>query len=140
MLGKSASSLALRRQPDLASRLAHGQLLAVRTSSIDAPGLAIVQRIRIEADGEMSIAVRPIRGEARGAAVRGAGNIGQKYERALVLDADAQRGTPASLIVASGLFAPGARVEIHSGRAGMVRVGQYIESGFDFDRLAFDAL
>ena len=138
LVARSGSSLALRRKPDLTARIAHGQLAAVRTSSIDAPSLVLVQRIRIEADGEMSVGVRVIRGEVRGAAVRAAGSAAQKYERALIVEADPQRGTPASLITASGLLVPGARMELHTSRTETVRIGEPVERGFDFDRMAYE--
>jgi hypothetical protein len=93
LVARTGSSLALRRKPDITARIAHGQLAAVRTSSIDAPSLVLVQRIRIEADGEMSVGVRVIRGgEVRGAAIRAAGSAAQKYERALIVEADRHAG------------------------------------------------
>lgn len=139
LLVRTGATLVLRRKPDLTSRIAHGQLVAVRTSSIDAPSLALVQRIRMEADGEMSVTLRAIRGEVRGAAIRQAGDTTQKYERALLVDADPERGTPASIIVPSGLLAPGRRFEIHTSRSETVRIGDPVERGFDFDRMAYEA-
>jgi len=130
--------LNLRRKPDLESPIAHGQLIAMRTSSINPPTLAVVQRLQQEADGAICVGVRAIRGEARGVAVRTAGDNAQKYERALLIEADSERNVPASLIVATGRFTRGARVETFTARAETVTIGEALERGFDFDRLAFE--
>jgi hypothetical protein len=130
--------LNMRRKPGLESRIAYGQLIAMRTSSIDPPTLAVVQRLQQDADGTTCVGLRAIRGEVRGVAVRAAGDNTQKYERALLIEADAQRNVPASVIVAAGRFDRAAKVEIFSARAETCIVGEAVERGFDFDRLAFE--
>jgi hypothetical protein len=137
MLSQSSAGISLRRKGDLPSRLAHGQLVALRTNSIDPPSLGVIQRLKIDANGEALIGVRPVRGEMRGVALRPAGDATQKYERALLIEADATRATPATLLVEAGRFAPGARIEMHTARAESITLGAYVERGFDFDRLAF---
>jgi hypothetical protein len=134
----AAGMINLRRKPDLESRIAHGQLIALRTSSIDPPLLAVVQRLQADANGELNIGVRTLRGESRGAGVRPAGDTAAKYERAFLLEADAGRNVPASLIVPAGRFAPRARIEVSTGRVETVTLGEPIERGFDFDRVAFE--
>ena len=137
VLSQNASAIALRRKCDLSSRLAYGQLVALRTTSIDPPSLGVIQRLRIDASGEAHIGVRPVRGEMRGVALRPAGDATQKYERALLIEADAARAAPATLLIEAGRFAPGTRIEMHTARAETITVGAYVERGFDFDRLAF---
>jgi hypothetical protein len=137
VLSQNASGISLRRKGDLPSRLAYGQLVALRTTSIDPPSLGVIQRLKIDASGEAHIGVRPVRGEMRGVALRPAGDATQKYERALLIEADATRATPATLLVEAGRFAPGARIEMHTARAESITLGAYVERGFDFDRLAF---
>lgn len=132
IVSQNGSGLAMRRKADCSSRLALGQLMAMRTSSIGPPGLGIVQRIKIDAAGAAQIGVRPIRGEARGVALRHAGDAAQKYERALLIEADA---APA-LLIEAGRFAPGARVEMYTSRGETIAIGAYVERGFDFDRVA----
>ena len=133
----AAGMLNLQRKADLQTRIAHGQLIALRTSSVSPPLLAVVQRLQADASGEMQIGARAIRGEARGVAVRAAGDTVAKYERALLLEADAERSVPASLILPAGRLRPGARIELHSGRAETVLVGEAIDRGFDFERIAY---
>ncbi|MGH8635573.1 MAG: hypothetical protein ACREUZ_00400 [Burkholderiales bacterium] len=137
VLSRNASGLAVRRKADLTSRLAHGQLVALRTTSIDPPSLGVIQRLKIDAAGETHIGIRLVRGEVRGVALRPAGDATQKYERALLIEPDAQRAAPATLLVEAGRFAPGARGEMHTARAETITLGAYVERGFDFDRLAF---
>ncbi|MCC6535619.1 MAG: hypothetical protein IT531_23965 [Burkholderiales bacterium] len=127
--------LGMCRKPDLQSSIAHGQLIAIRQSSAADPALAAVQRLRLEADGSLAIGLRVIRGETRGVAVRA--DSSQKYERALAVAADAQLKLPPSLIVARERFATGAIIELHANRGESVRLGNLIERGFDFDRIAY---
>ena len=136
LLTQSASGLVMRRRADLLSRIAYGQLVAMRTSSIDPPSLGVVQRLKVDANGEAHIGVRLLRGEVRGVALRAAADTSQKYERALLIEADAQRATAATLLVEAGRFGPGTRVEMHTSRAQTVTLGAYVERGFDFDRVA----
>jgi hypothetical protein len=133
----TAGALTLHRKPDLQTRIAHGQLIALRTSSVSPPLLAVVQRLQADANGELNVGARAIRGEVRGVAVRPAGDTAAKYERALVLEADPERNVPASLIVPAGRARPGARIELHNGRAETVVVGEAIDRGFDFERVAY---
>jgi hypothetical protein len=137
VLSQNASGIALRRKADLPSRLAYGQLVALRTTSIDPPSLGVIQRLKFDASGEAHIGVRPVRGEMRGVALRPAGDVTQKYERALLIEADAARAAPATLLVEAGRFASGARIEMHTARAETITLGACVERGFDFDRLAF---
>lgn len=137
LMSQNATGLTMRRKADLPARIAYGQLVAMRTSSIDPPRLGVVQRLKVDASGETHIGMRLVRGEARGVALRATGDPGQKYERALLIEADAQRAIPATLVIEPGRFAPGSRVEMHTSRAEQVTIGAYVERGFDFDRVAF---
>jgi hypothetical protein len=131
--------LGLCRKPDLETRLAHGQLVAMRTSSIDAPTLGIVQRLKLEQDGTLSIGVRVLRGEARGTAVRPKGDASLKYERALLVAADDERQTPAFLVVPHGKHVPGSMLEMFGNRAEVLMVTEVLDRSPDHDRLAFEA-
>jgi len=136
----SSGSLGMCRKPDLSSRIGHGQLVAIRTSSTHQPMLGTVQRLRTEADGALSAGVRLIRADARGVAVRAPNTPSTQYERALILDSDEDRKLPATLIVPPGQFLPGAVIEMYASRAEQVRLGAIIERGFDFERLVFERL
>jgi hypothetical protein len=138
IVNESASGLlGLRRKADLASRIAHGQLVALRTSSIDPPTLGVVQRLRGEVDGSMYLGLRLFKQEARGVAIRTAGDPSQKYERALLLDVGAEGRDTCSLIVAPGRFGPGARAELYTNRAEPIRIEKMLEGSCDFERVTF---
>jgi hypothetical protein len=138
IVNESASGLlGLRRKGDLASRIAHGQLVALRTSSIDPPTLGVVQRLRVEVDGSLHLALRLFKQEARGVAVRTAGDPSQKYERALLLETGPEGGDKCSLIVAAGRFRPGARAELYTNRAEPIRIEKTLEASCDFERVTF---
>ncbi len=136
----SSGSLGMCRKPDLSSRIGHGQLVAIRTSSGSPPMLGTVQRLRTEADGSLSAGVRLIRADARGVAVRAPTTPSTQYERALVLESDEDRKLPATLVLPAGQFPPGAVIEMYANRAEQVRLGAIIERGFDFERLVFERL
>ena len=125
------------RNPDLESRIEHGQLIAMRTSSMEPPLLALVQRLRIESDGRLGIGVRTIRSEVRGAAVRPLGDPSVRYERALVIEADSERDVPAYLILPPGLFAAGSTIELYAGHAEKVVLTAMLDQGMDHDRATY---
>jgi hypothetical protein len=127
----------MMRKPDLESRIHHGQLIAMRTTSMEPPALATVQRIRIEHNGALNIGVRMIRSEARGAAVRSARDSTAKYERALIVEADAERGVPSYLILPPGRFAPGEAIELHTGRAEKLVIAAMLDQSVDHDRATY---
>jgi len=129
--------LGLARRPGLETRLAHGQLVALRTSSTAPPVVGTIQRLRFEDDASLAVAVRIVAGEVRAAAVRPVGAVAQKFERALVVCADETHGQPASLIVEPGRFRPGTTAEVHITRNETVRIESVMESGVNFERLAF---
>jgi len=125
------------RKPDLDSRIEHGQLIAMRTSSMEPPVLALVQRLRIESDGRLGIGVRVIRSDVRGAAVRPVGDPSAKYERALVVEADSERDVPAYVILPPGRFAAGSMIELHVGRAEKIVITAMLDQGMDHDRATY---
>jgi hypothetical protein len=138
IVNESASGLlGLRRKADLASRIAHGQLVALRTTSIDPPVLGVVQRVRAEVDGSTHLALRLIKHEARGVAIRIEGDALQKYERALLLAAGPDGRDTGSLIVEPGRFPPGAKAELYTNRAEPIRIGTTLEASADFERVTF---
>ena len=138
IINQSASGVqSMMRKPDLESRIHHGQLIALRASTMEPPALAAVQRIRIDNDGALIIGVRMVRGAPRGAAVRSAHDTTAKYERALIVDADAERDAPAYLILPPNRFAAGETIELHTGRAEKVTITSVLEKNIDHDRATY---
>jgi hypothetical protein len=73
------------------------------------------------------------RGESRGAAVRACGDSTVKYERALIVDADQERDTPAYLILPTGRYALASTLELHAGRAEKVVLSSMLDQSADHD-------
>lgn len=136
----STGSLGMERNPGLQSRISHGQLMAVRTSSASPPKLGTVQRIVVESNGALVVGIRLIPTEARGVAVRLASETTGKFERALLIGADPERHLPESLIVPRNQFRPGTILDMHDNRAEKLQLGEVLEHGFDFDRMACERL
>jgi hypothetical protein len=129
--------LPARRKANLEARVGHGQLVALRTSSIDPPTLGVVHRLRVDIDGTVYLGLRMFRQEARGVAIRPAGNSSQKYERALVLDAGSEGKEPPSLLVAPGRFRAGDRPELYTNLGEAICIDKVVESSADFERVTF---
>lgn len=136
----STGSLGMQRKPGMPSRISHGQLMAVRTSSATPPRLGTVQRLVTESDGSLSAGIRLIPTEARGIAIRPASDPTAKFERGLLLPSDTERNLPESLIVPRGQFKPGTILEMHETRTEKVQLGEVLERGFEFDRMACERL
>lgn len=136
----SAGSLGMQRKPGLQSRISHGQLIAVRTSSAMPPRLGTVQRLVSGSDGSLVAGIRLIPGEARGVAIRPASSTTAPFERALALAPDPERQLPETLIVPRGRFKPGTLLEMHESRTEKVQIGEVLEHGFEFDRMACERI
>lgn len=136
----SAGSMGMRRTPDLQTRIGHGQLVAVRTSSATPPMLGTVQRLRAENDGALTAGIRLVSSDVRGVAVRLPTSPTPAFERALLIAADAARKLPESLIVPHGKYEPGTIVEVHDTRTEKVQLGEFLERGFEYERLACERL
>lgn len=136
----ASGSLAMMRKPGLQSRISHGQLVAVRTSSAAPPLLGAVQRLLAESDGTLLAGIRIVSSEVRGVALRPAADPAVKFERALLLAADAAKGVPQSLIVPRGQYVVGMIVEMHDTRTEKVQLGEVLERGHDFERIACERL
>jgi hypothetical protein len=136
----SGGSLGMRRGPDLQSRIAFGQLVAVRTSSALPPMLGVVQRMRMESDGTLGAGVRVIADAARGVAVRRIAAPAPDFERALLLPVDEGRRLPESIVAPLGRFQPGTVLELHDKRTDKILLGQVVERGSGFERLTCERL
>jgi len=136
----SAGSLGMQRKPGLQSRISHGQLIAVRTSSAMPPRLGTVQRLLTESDGSLVAGIRLMPAEARGVAIRKSADANAKFERALLLAPDSDRSLKETLIVPRGQYQPGTILEMHESRTEKAQIGEVLERGFEFDRMACERL
>jgi len=130
--------LGMNRKPDLQTRVGQGQLVAMRVSSTQPPMLGVVQRLREEVDGSLTIGVRTTPVEVVAASVRSPGNPKEKFHRALLVTADAERGQPETLLVPPGTFRSGAALELATQRTQTVRMTALVDVGANFERVTFD--
>lgn len=132
----TGGSLGMLRKPDFQTRIGHGQLVAVRTSSAMPPMLGVIQRLRVESDGTLNAGMRLVATEARGVAVRIPSSPTLQFERALLLPGNDERKAPESIIVPIGRYLPGTILELHDKRTEKVQLGEVLERGFEFERFA----
>lgn len=99
--------------------------------------VGIVRRLKMEHDGTMHIGVRLIPGEARGVAVRPIGDASQKYQRALLIAEDTERGTPPTLVLPPGIVKPGVTLEVFTNRAEPVTIADVVGQGATHEQVTF---
>ena len=124
------------REPQGPGRVSHNQIVAVRHGTPGEFRLGIVQWVRTEPSGELRCGIRLFPGTPQAVAVRPADvkRSGNRYERALLLAADAATATPATLILPPGWFEVGAFIEIVTDRHQVATMLTLLEKGSDFDR------
>ncbi len=79
--------------------------------------------------GSRAVVVRP-------AALNGASSV-NGYERGLLLPEQPAPSTPATLILPTGWYQPGRRVELRGGQKQVAKLGDLLEKGSDFERCTF---
>ena len=130
--------LCMLRETDTRMRISHNQLVAVRRSTSNTFFLGVVQWLRVEEKGELSVGVRLLPGLARAVAARpvnfSAPSLVHGYERALLLPEMAIPSAPATVILPSGWYQPGRIVEIAGEQKQVARLVNILEKGSDFDR------
>jgi hypothetical protein len=134
--------ISVARGPECDTRIRHHQLVAIKRRSATGFQLAVVQWLKLEGNGELSIGLRLLPGlphvtplrdtdpDARG----DAGSIG------VLLPAVPEMRTPATVVLAPGVFSPGKLLELTSGTARTVRLLRLAERGSDFERAVFETL
>jgi hypothetical protein len=124
------------RDPQGPGRVSHNQIVAIRRGAPAEFRLGIVQWLRTGPDGALSCGVRLFPGKPRAVASRPADvkRSGNRYERALLLEADATTGTPAALILPPGWFEIGNFIEVITDRHQIATMLTLLEKGSDFDR------
>jgi hypothetical protein len=121
-------------------RLAHGQLVGVRPADGKQFMLAQVRWLMAADNGDLHIGVKLIPGLPTPLAVRPTGlNVQQEsWMPALALGAAPALNSPASLVLASGLYKPKRVIEIHAEASPRVRLTEVLERGTDFERVAYE--
>jgi len=121
-------------------RLAHGQLVGMRPADGTQFMLAQVRWLMAADNGDLHAGVKLIPGLPSALAVRPTGlNVQQEsWAPALALGAVPALNSPASLVLASGLYKPKRVIELHAEKASRVRLTEVLERGADFERVAYE--
>ncbi|MDR2451196.1 MAG: hypothetical protein LBE85_05355 [Candidatus Accumulibacter sp.] len=139
MVDQSANGFRLIRKVG-GRKVAHGQLIALRPRDSDRFLLAQTTWLMQENRGGLTVGIRALPGLPAAVSARQvdtADGPGQLYQRAFLLSAlgaDAKQ----SLVLPAGWFRPGRVVEVFTDDAWQVRLTTVLDSGPDFERVAFD--
>jgi hypothetical protein len=140
--------LALCREPDLRTRIGHGELLGLMQRSDQPIELVTVVRLMRAGSGELEVGVRRIAGVPEPVAVRLAGttrpipgmaldSIG-KYERALLLPAMPDRPLPARLVLQPGWYQAGCPLDLYVKDRASVRLRDLVDKGPNYEMATFE--
>jgi hypothetical protein len=138
---QSAQGLRLLRPASQGGkRLAHAQLVGVRPADGEQFMLAQVRWLMAAGNGDLHVGVKLIPGVPSALAVRPTGlNVQQEsWIPALALSASPALNSPASLVLASGLYKPKRVIELHTEGSSRVRLTEVLERGADFERVAYE--
>jgi hypothetical protein len=130
----------LLRPGDAAKGVAIGRLLAMRPSDSSPYFLGMVSALVQETDGRIVITVALFPGRPEPVAVRGAdfsrSRTSTKWVEGFRLAALERLRVPASVVVPTGIAAPGRGIELwEDGAAKQATVAEILERGSDFDRV-----
>lgn len=140
VIDESALGFRLLREVIAGGRLAHHQLLLLRSPAASSWLLATVRWVSQE-DDELIAGVRVLPGMPQAVAVRATGlspTGSHKYIPALLLPSVAALQSGPSLVLPTGWFKPGRVVETYcDGEPRRMKMTQLLERGADFERISF---
>jgi hypothetical protein len=126
------------RGPECDERIQHHQLVALKRRSSSGFQLGVTQWLKLEDDGDLSIGVRLWTGLPRLARLALL-ESGERTElNCLLLPAAPEARSPASIVLAPGVFRPGRHFEILSTPPVHARMARISERGTDFDRVVYE--
>jgi hypothetical protein len=116
--------------------------VAIKRRSASGFQLAVVQWLKFEEDGELSIGLRLLPGMPHLSAVRASATDAADASEcaAILLPAAPEMRTPATLVLAPGTFTESKTLELISGATRKVRLLRISERGVDFERVVFELL
>ena len=142
VINQSANGFRMRRSQS-GTRIAHGQLMAVRPQA-EAPFLlGRINWLRQTGDGELTVGVEALPGvpEAIAARLLTHTNVhNAAFERAFLLPAIPALGTEASLLLPSGWYRPFRVVEIAASAPRRVELLHVLNDGPDFEHVSLAAV
>ncbi|MDQ3196442.1 MAG: hypothetical protein M3Q32_08820 [Pseudomonadota bacterium] len=139
LFNESAAGYGLFRNEDSAMRIAHDQLIAVRSAGVGAFAIGAVQWLRHDSAMQLHLGVRILAGAPLAVAIRADG-AGHRFTQALLLAEIPTMHTPASLLLPLGMMASGQTLELYTGRSMRVRLGAVLEKGSDFERITLEVI
>jgi hypothetical protein len=131
--------IAVARGPECDARIEHHQLIAIKRRSASAFQLAVAQWLKHEEHGDLSIGLRLFPGVPQLASIRApAADAETPGAAAVMLPAAPEIRTPATVVLAPGVFAAGRELELDSGTVQRIRLLRLAERGVDFERAVFE--
>lgn len=145
IVNQSASGvLGLCRDPEGGTGIAHAQLVGIRAPGDDHTHIGIVQRLIVDEDGAIWAGLRLLPGtpEAAAAKVVPTGNeqnAQTRQERALILSADTELKSPATIVLPPTWYRANRIIEVHTDTPQSVRLLALLERGTNFERATYMA-
>jgi hypothetical protein len=133
---------AVARGPECDERIQHHQLVALGRRGQAHLQLAVVQWMRLEETGELSLGLRLLPGVPSHTTLHAFGAGGEVTDEAgaILLPAAPELRTPATLVAAPGFFGAGRELTLASGTPMRVRLLRLLERGVDFERAVFETI
>jgi cyclic-di-GMP-binding protein len=133
--------LGTAREKEVVNRISHHQLVALQPPAKKVMYLGIVQRLNVDAAGTIWIGLRIVLGAPQAAAARiaeGSG-AGGKYERAILMPADAARKIPASIILLPGWYEVNRTlsVQVDKEKERRIKLQALLDKGDNFERATY---
>ncbi len=132
----------LRKASYPGKRYVHAQLIAVRPSDSKNFMLGMVKWMACAQNGDFSAGVKLLPGLPVPTAVRlaGEGAKDEKYVEALSLTAVPSLNAPPALVIPLGWYKPGRLLEVYMESPVQVSLGELLERGADFERVAYEVV
>jgi len=145
IVNQSASGvLGLTRDPEGGTGIGHAQLVGIRAPGDHNTHLGIVQRLIVDDDGAIWVGLRLLPGTPEAAAARivSAGNekpVDARRERALIMSADAELKSPATIVLPPTWYRSNRVIELHGDKPQSIRLLALVERGVNFERATYMA-
>jgi hypothetical protein len=133
--------LGTAREKEITNRISHHQVVALQPPAKKVMYVGIVQRLNVDEAGTMWIGLRIILGAPQAASVRPAEPAGAKYERAVLMPADAARKIPASILLMPGWFEAGRALNllVDKDKERRIKLQSRLDQGENFERATYGA-
>jgi hypothetical protein len=143
IVNQSASGvLGLCRDPEGGTGIAHAQLVGIRAPGDPGTHLGIVQRLIVDNDGAIWVGLRLLPGTPEAAAARIVPAANEKpaetkRERAVIVSADAELNSPATIVLPPTWYRANRVVELHGDKPQSIRLLSLVERGVNFERATY---